>query len=128
MPHSLLELNAMDENQLRALADELGIKGTKKMNAEELGFSILDQEAINESKNPQPNEKKKKGRPKKEAQKKAETEAPAQETPAAAEPAQKQPKPKQKQKLMQIYTRHVILSYPKIPALRSGDFFVSLPH
>ncbi len=52
----------MDENQLRAIADELGIKGTKKMNSEELGFSILDQEAINMSKNPLPDEKKRKPR------------------------------------------------------------------
>ena len=50
MPHSLLELNSMSEDQLRSLADELGIKGTKKMDAEALGYAILDQEAVNKSK------------------------------------------------------------------------------
>lgn len=66
MPHSLFELNSMDETQLRNLADELGIKDTKKMDKEQLGFAILDQEAINISKNPIP-EKKRKARTKKAA-------------------------------------------------------------
>ncbi|MBQ1856977.1 MAG: transcription termination factor Rho [Bacteroidales bacterium] len=71
MPHSLLELNSMSEDQLRSLADELGIKGTKKMDAEALGYAILDQEAVNKSKEQpqqQPQEKRKRGRPKKEAE------------------------------------------------------------
>ena len=56
----------MSEEQLRTLADELGIKGTKKMNAEALGFAILDQEAVITSKQPAPQpEKRKRGRPKK---------------------------------------------------------------
>ena len=90
MPHSLSELNSMDENQLRTIADELGIKGTKKMTAEELGFSILDQEAINMSKAPLPDEKKRKPRqPRTKAPKGAKPAANAAETaneePAAAE-------------------------------------------
>ncbi len=60
----------MDENTLRALAVELEIEGTKKMSAEELGYAILDQEAIIESKNPRPMEKKK-PRQKKEPAKKS---------------------------------------------------------
>ena len=88
MPHSLLELNAMDENALRALADELGIKGTKKMDAEQLGFAILDQEAINESKNPQPKDKKDKK--KKQKQENAE--------PEAKQPAKRGRKPKNEAK------------------------------
>ena len=73
----------MSEDQLRTLADELGIKGTKKMNAEGLGFAILDQEAVITSKQPvaQP-EKRKRGRPKK-------NNAPAgAEKPAPAGPAE----------------------------------------
>lgn len=66
MPHSLFELNSMNEEQLRNLAEELGIKGFKKMDKETLGYSILDQEAVISSKQPEP-EKKKRGRPKKEA-------------------------------------------------------------
>jgi len=83
----------MTEDQLRSLADELGIKGTKKMDAEALGYAILDQEAVNKSKEQpqQPQEKKKRGRPKKEAaEKQASTPAPA---PAPA-PEKKQPKAK----------------------------------
>ena len=79
----------MTEDQLRTLADELGIKGTKKMNAESLGYAILDQEALITSKQPEPQqEKRKRGRPKKTAE------------PAAAAPAQpeekKQPAKKEK--------------------------------
>ena len=93
MPHSLLELNSMTEDQLRSLADELGIKGTKKMDAEALGYAILDQEAVNKSKEQpqQTQEKRKRGRPKKEApEKQASSPAPA---PAPA-PEKKQPKEK----------------------------------
>ena len=45
MPHSLLELNAMSEEQLRALGESLNIKNAKKLSMEELGFAILDEEA-----------------------------------------------------------------------------------
>ncbi len=67
MPHSLFELNSMSEEQLRTLADELGIKGTKKMDAESLGYAILDQEAVNTSKQQDEPQKKKRGRPRKDA-------------------------------------------------------------
>lgn len=43
----------MSEEELRKLAEELGISGTKKMDRETLGFAILDQEAINNSKIPE---------------------------------------------------------------------------
>lgn len=64
MPHSLFELNSMSDEQLHNLADELDIKGSKKMDRETLGYAILDQEAVITSKQPEP-EKKKRGRPKK---------------------------------------------------------------
>ena len=91
----------MSEDQLRTLADELGIKGTKKMNAETLGYAILDQEAVNTSKQPDPQpEKRKRGRPKKaEAPKKeaapakkdapAKADAPKEEAAPAKDPAVK---------------------------------------
>ncbi|MGP1611201.1 MAG: transcription termination factor Rho [Candidatus Cryptobacteroides sp.] len=65
MPHSLFELNSMSDEQLQNLAEELEIKGAKKMDRETLGYAILDQEAVITSKQPEP-EKKKKGRAKKE--------------------------------------------------------------
>ncbi|MEE3406931.1 MAG: transcription termination factor Rho [Candidatus Cryptobacteroides sp.] len=99
----------MSEDQLRSLADELGIKGTKKMDAEALGYAILDQEAVNKSKEQpqqQPQEKRKRGRPKKETEaapakeKKQPKEKPAPapaQAPAQA-PAESNAAPQQTQK------------------------------
>lgn len=107
MPHSLLELNSMSEDQLRSLADELGIKGTKKMDAEALGYAILDQEAVNKSKEQpqqQPQEKRKRGRPKKEAEaapakeKKQPKEKPAPAQAPVQAPAESNAAPQQTQK------------------------------
>ena len=99
MPHSLFELNAMSEEQLRTLADELGIKGTKKMSAENLGYAILDQEAVNTSKQPEPQpEKRKRGRPKKESAAsengKEEKKTPKAENKKPAQKAAKDNSPK----------------------------------
>ena len=83
----------MSEEQLRNLADELGIKNTKKMSIEQLGFSILDQEAINTSKQPEPEKPKKRGRPRKDAK---PAQAKEQEVQAEAkspkEPKQQEPR------------------------------------
>ena len=66
MPHKLSELNAMSEEQLRALGEKLNIKGAAKMDLPTLGFTILDTEAIIESQKPaEPKPAaKKRGRPK----------------------------------------------------------------
>ena len=90
MPHKLSELNAMSESELRALGEKLNIKGAKKMDLAQLGFTILDTEAIIESQKPtEPKPAaKKRGRPKKEAPK-ADTpkpEAVASKPEAAAKP------------------------------------------
>ena len=84
MPHKLSELNAMSEQQLRALGEKLNIKGAAKMDLPTLGFAILDTEAEIESKKPvEPKPAaKKRGRPKKDAQK--------------AEPVKADPKPEAK--------------------------------
>ena len=39
MPHSYLELNAMSEEQLRSIAESLGIKDLKKMDKADVGFA-----------------------------------------------------------------------------------------
>ena len=74
MPHKLSELNAMSEEQLRALGEKLNIKGAAKMDLPTLGYTILDTEAIIESQKPaEPKPAaKKRGRPKKEASKPVE--------------------------------------------------------
>ncbi len=86
MPHSLLELNAMSEEQLRGIAESLNIKGAKKMDRAALGFAILDQQAVIESQKPVTEKPKKKpGRPKKapEAQAQNQPQAQPEQSPAA---------------------------------------------
>ena len=96
MPHSLLELNAMSEEQLRSIAESLDIKGAKKMDRAGLGFAILDREAVIESQKPadaKPAAAKKRGRPKKEAPKAdvkpVEEEKPVEEMKPAVEAGKK---------------------------------------
>ena len=56
----------MSEEELRSLAQKLGIKVTKKMDLPTIGFSILDAEAVAESQKPSDEAKpRKRGRPKK---------------------------------------------------------------
>ena len=93
MPHTLYELNAMSEAEIRSIADSLSIKNTKKMSAESMAFAILDEEAKLESQKPVSEKKRRPGRPKKEAPK-AEKPAPvatpdAEETAPAAPVAEK---------------------------------------
>ncbi len=74
----------MSEEQLRTLAESLEIKGSKKMDREALGFSILDKEAVIESQRPAAapeNKPKKRGRPRKSES--AAPVAPSAEKPAA---------------------------------------------
>jgi transcription termination factor Rho len=90
MPHSLLELNAMSEEQLRALGEKLSIKNAKKLSMEELGFAILDEEARIESQKPvEEKTRTKRGRPAKKKEEKPKQEAPAEPVKeAAAAPAE----------------------------------------
>ena len=98
MPYKLSELNAMSEEQLRALGESLNIKGALKMPLLDLGFAILDTQAAIESQKPEEPKKKRPGRPKKEAsaaKPAATAEKPAEEKkPAEAEvkPAEEKPK------------------------------------
>ena len=81
MPHTLVELNQMNEEQLRSLGNELKIKKYKDLSLMDLAFAILDEEAKIASKQPDPEpQKKRRGRPRKEESTKAETES---ENPAA---------------------------------------------
>ncbi|MCI6327144.1 MAG: transcription termination factor Rho [Bacteroidales bacterium] len=81
MPHTLVELNQMNEEQLRSLGNELKIKKYKDLSLMDLAFAILDEEAKIASKQPDPEpQKKRRGRPRKEEATKAETES---ENPAA---------------------------------------------
>ena len=79
----------MDLEQLHALAEELHIKGYKRMEQEKLVYTILDYEADFNAKNApeKPEKKRGRGRPKKEKT----ASAPVQETPAEQKPAESKP-------------------------------------
>ena len=63
--HNIFDLKEMDLEQLRALGQELEVKGFKKMQKDDLVYAILDKEAEKNAKNaPERPEKKKRGRPK----------------------------------------------------------------
>ena len=81
--HNIYELKEMAVEQLNAIAENLKIKGYKKMDVETLRYAILDEEAVqNAMKAPEKSEKPKRGRPRKETKtelpKKKEAEAQAQ--------------------------------------------------
>ena len=105
--HNIFDLKEMDLEQLRALGQELEVKGFKKMQKEDLIYAILDKEAEKNAKNaPERPEKKKRGRPKKSenpakqeaaAPQETTTEAAADTVEAAAKPeAELQPKKRNK--------------------------------
>ncbi len=77
--HKIFDLREMDIDQLRTLADELKVKGFKRMEKDDLVYAILDEEAKqNALKAPEKQEKPRRGRPRK-ADKPAE--AKVKETP-----------------------------------------------
>ena len=64
--YNIFDLKEMDQDQLRALASELNVKGFKKMEKDDLVYAIIDEAAKLNAKNaPEKPEKKKRGRPKK---------------------------------------------------------------
>ena len=82
--HKIFDLREMEIEQLHALAEELKIKGFKKMEKEDLVYAILDEEAKINALNAPEKPKAKRGRPRKEDK-------------AGTEPKQKQAdKPKAK--------------------------------
>ena len=94
MPYKLSELNAMSEEQLRALGESLNIKGAKKMDLPTLGFAILDTQADIESHKPEePKQKRRPGRPRKDAAAKPAAPAPAPAEAAPQEEKQADVKP-----------------------------------
>ena len=65
--HNIYELKEMALEQLNAIAENLKIKGYKKMDVETLRYAILDEEAVqNAMRAPEKPEKPKRGRPRKD--------------------------------------------------------------
>ena len=105
----------MSEEQLRSLGESLHIKNAKKMDLQDLGFAILDAEAVIESQKPEENKAKKRGRPRKEDAAKAQkaprtetqpkpTEEPKADTPAPV-PAAEEKAPAKKQRTRKAKTK-----------------------
>ena len=101
--YNIFDLKEMEIEQLHVLAQELEIKGFKKMKKDDLIYSILDVEAAKNAKNaPERPEKKKRGRPKKSEEtakpaaevevKPVEMSAPKAEAKPTAKETQKQEK------------------------------------
>jgi len=90
MTHKLFELDKMNREQLESIANELNIKGIKKLDNENLAYQILDAEAREESVKPAPESAKPKARRGRPAKK---NEAEAKPKPEEAAPKkQKAPK------------------------------------
>ena len=93
--HNIYELKEMAVEQLNAIAEDLKIKGYKKMDVETLRYAILDEEAVqNAMKAPEKPEKPKRGRPRKENK----TEIPKKETEAQNKETEKPKKQAEEKK------------------------------
>ena len=79
--HNIIELQAMDLEQLRSLAEELKIKGIKKKELQDLIYDIMDAEAVVTSKMA-PEPKPKRARIQKKPQKVENSNPEVKETPA----------------------------------------------
>ena len=86
--HKIFDLREMDIERLHALAEELGIKGYKRMDKDTLVYAVLDEEAKKNAQNlPDKPERSRRGRPRKENKPAVKNEAePLKEAAAEAEP------------------------------------------
>ena len=99
MAYSLFELNSMSLEQLQKLASELGIKVSKKMTAETLGFAILDRQAEIQSQKPSETpapKQQRRGRPRKEDKAAPKAKEPAPVVAAPEAKVKHEPKPEVK--------------------------------
>ena len=96
--HNIFDLKEMELEQLRSLASELQVKGTKRLDKDGLVYAILDREAELNAKNaPEKDSKPRRGRPKKDvksAETKTEVKTEVKAEVAEAKPAEQNPQPK----------------------------------
>ena len=96
--HNIFDLKEMELEQLRSLASELQVKGTKRLDKDGLVYAILDREAELNAKNaPEKDSKPRRGRPKKDvksAETKTEVKTEVKDEVAEAKPAEQNPQPK----------------------------------
>ena len=100
--HKIFDLREMDIERLHVLAEELGIKGFKRMDKDALVYSILDEEAKKNALNaPEKSDKPRRGRKRKDAkptEKQAETpevDVKEQERPVEVEVSAKESAPEE---------------------------------
>lgn len=84
--YNIADLQDMAEDQLRAIADQMGLKRTASLDKEEIIYKILDQQAIDLSAAaPAPAEKKRGRKPKAQTAEKAADDKAVADTPTATE-------------------------------------------
>ena len=89
--HKIFDLKDMEIDRLQAIANDLGVKGIKKMDKEALVYAILDAEAIKSAQSPVERPAKKRGRPAKKDTPKQEISK--QEAKPVEKPVVKEDKP-----------------------------------
>ena len=90
--HNIFDLKEMELEQLRSLASELQIKGTKRLDKDGLVYAILDREAELNAKNaPDKEAKSRRGRPKKEVLNNQKSEVPENKTEEQKAQPEKEP-------------------------------------
>jgi len=123
--HKIFDLREMDLEQLRSLAEELKIKSYKKMEKEDLVYSILDEEAKqNALKTPEKPEKPKRGRPRKEASvdKKADEPKPEPKKEENAPAAETVPAPKKRgRKPKNANSKETVVETAEAPSVPSVE-------
>lgn len=109
--HKIFDLREMDIDQLRSLAEELKVKGFKKMEKEDLVYAILDEEAkLNALNAP---EKPKRGRPRKDKT--------AEAKQVKTEPEEKKPVEKKKEALPAEAEKPAAKEEPEEPAAKKRN-------
>ncbi len=92
--HKIFDLREMDIERLQALAEELGIKGFKRMDKDTMVYAILDEEAKKNALNaPDKPERPRRGRPRKEEK---AAKPVAEEKKESAPEARKETKPQER--------------------------------
>ena len=86
--HKIFDLKDMEIEKLQAIANDLGVKGIKKMDKEALVYAILDAEAIKSAQSPVERPAKKRGRPANKESQKQETKPVEEQTIKEDKPAE----------------------------------------
>ena len=105
--HKIFDLREMDIERLHALAEELGVKGHKRMDKDTLVYAVLDEEAKKNALNaPEKPERSRRGRTRKDEKPAAKTEAKEQK-PEKEPKVEKEPKTEKVEKVEPVVAEAV---------------------